>query len=293
MMSKLCAIVVSYHPDASLIENINALLAEVEEVIIVDNGSGGEAKTRISQLEQGRSLTVIQNESNLGIATALNQGVRYALSKNYDWIATFDQDSLITPGFFQKMRLAYQTCPFQQQVALITPIYFDPGTQAFTKSRKCTGTTPYAEIIANMTSGTLIKKEIFQTVGFFKEDYFVDYVDYEFCLRVRKHGFRILQACGAVLNHQRGHMTKHQILSKPLLTSNHPPVRRYYNARNRMLFYKSYWKQEPIFLIRDFIDFSYDVIKIILLEADKSAKLKKLFLGIWHGIVGKTGPYGR
>jgi len=292
MVPEICGIIVSYNPDLSLSENLKFLLPQVSEVRIIDNGSNIERKDFLYEVEQLPKVTVHYNATNLGIAAALNIGIRYALNAGYSWILTLDQDSRTPQTFIQSMWDAYQDCDKFPKVAIITPTYYDPATATLLRSSKCQN-KKYAEIVANMTSGNLVKTSVFRSVGFFREDFFIDYVDYEFCLRLKQQDFLIIQSCFSILEHNRGKMSQHSIFGRAALVTNHAPLRRYYIARNRITVYRNYWKLVPIFLIRDYIDFLADLVKIILFESEKFRKLAQTFLGIYHGIIGKLGPYER
>ena len=78
MMCKVAAIIVSYNPDSNLFDSINLLLNQVEKVIIVDNGSKEKYVKYIKSINEDK-IEIILNKENLGVATALNIGVRKAL----------------------------------------------------------------------------------------------------------------------------------------------------------------------------------------------------------------------
>src|SRR5258708_4061614 len=74
----LCAVVVTYFPDEKLLDRLQKIQQQVDRVVVVDNGSSGESAESLRTAEQKLHLEVIRNAENLGIATALNQGVRQA-----------------------------------------------------------------------------------------------------------------------------------------------------------------------------------------------------------------------
>src|SRR4051812_31118400 len=91
----VCAVVVSYHPDAEVKRNLRALVREFGHVLIVDNGSPPAAQAMLA----GESdVTLIALGENLGVAAALNRGAEWARQRGYQWMATFDQDSMPAPG---------------------------------------------------------------------------------------------------------------------------------------------------------------------------------------------------
>lgn len=291
-MQSICAVIVSFNPDDSILENVDALSPQVKEVMIVDNATSVPLSQKcLQQLKSKENVTLVENSENLGIAAALNIGIKYSLNAGYEWIATFDQDSLVPANFVNTMFASYEAYPYKEKVGMIVPVYYDPKTDQVIKSRKCQEKTVYVEISANMTSGNLVKTKVFHHVGKFQDNFFIDYVDYEFCLRLRKNGYSIIQSCQSRLHHHLGQMGYYHFLGIKVISTNHSPIRRYYNARNRIFFYRKYLIFDPVFILRDLFNFVRETIKIVLVEPEKIEKLSKVALGIWHGIIGKTGRY--
>ena len=69
----LLGMVVTYHPGSDLCANLAALRAQVDELVVVDNGSRDMAVVERAVAATGSRL--IANGRNLGIAAALNQGL--------------------------------------------------------------------------------------------------------------------------------------------------------------------------------------------------------------------------
>jgi rhamnosyltransferase len=77
----------------------------------------------LAKLAGQETVTVKYNPTNVEIAAALNQGVRYALDRGYEWVATFDQDSLAPSHFIQTMLAEYESFTEQELVAIIASKY--------------------------------------------------------------------------------------------------------------------------------------------------------------------------
>ncbi|WP_243688238.1 glycosyltransferase [Geotalea toluenoxydans] len=125
---EVCAVIVTYNPAPQLLRNIAALAPQVAEIVIVDNASGTEGRRVLAEATKLEGVSLISNTDNLGIAAALNMGVRFARDRGYPWIATFDQDSCAPEGFIEAMLAALNGCPFRSQVALAGPRYKDRHT---------------------------------------------------------------------------------------------------------------------------------------------------------------------
>lgn len=286
---RVCAIIVTYNPAPQLIDSIIALAPQVGEIVIVDNASGAEGLQVVSAAAKHERLSVIYHADNLGIAAALNSGVRFALDRGYPWVATFDQDSSATPGFIAALLAAWYACPYRSGVVLVGPRYRDRYTGTIASYAAGIATDVFTEVMTTMTSGNLVRADVFAVTDMFDESFFMDCVDHEFCLRLRHHGYRLIEARDALLEHSLGQMVYHTVAHLRFKTFNHSPLRRYYNARNRVLVYRRYGRKFPGWLCTDLANFCREIGGIVFFEEQAVTKLIAVFRGIVHGLSGRTG----
>ena len=127
---EVCAVVVTYNPGAKTLENVRALTAQVPAIVVDNTPSPSCAKRDVLEaIEQMDSVHLIRNRQNLGIAAALNRGIQEVINSGYQWVATFDQDSTITPRFFDGLLNALQSYPPRERVALVAPLMDLSGVQ--------------------------------------------------------------------------------------------------------------------------------------------------------------------
>jgi rhamnosyltransferase len=290
--NQICAVMVVYNPESTLEDNARALLTEVARLIIVDNCSEPSNRAVTAALASACNFEVIWNAQNIGLAAALNTGIRRALlNESYAWIATFDQDSRVSAGYSDNMLAAYDSCPFQNQVALIGPCHVLSSERP---SEKPFGhNTLFREIPVTLQSGSLFSRSSLTSIGLFDESFFIDYVDFEFCLRLRKGGFRIIEAVHAPLLHRVGTPTVHTFLKKSCVVFNHSPVRRYYAARNRLRVYARYLLSDPRWIGHDMWSWFKEMLKLVLFEKDRWRKLALMARGVWDALRGRSGIYGK
>jgi len=131
----VCAVIVTYHPSAKMVEHLRNVFAQVQALVVVDNGSSLDELEPLRLEIRTLGFQLIENGENLGVAEALNQGVRWAKSKGYPWIILFDQDSAITDKFIDQMFAAWRTHPDCERVASIHPRYVDPCRVRTTAAR--------------------------------------------------------------------------------------------------------------------------------------------------------------
>jgi rhamnosyltransferase len=280
------AVVVTYRPDGKVVENLRRLSHQISRIIVVDNGAAGDSVQVVEAVERVAGVELIRNGSNLGIATALNIGIRRALQGGARWVATFDQDSAVTEDYFENLFRAYEMCPDPQKVGMLVPRgWSEAVAKVFHPGQPAWG---YA-VDAN-TSGSVIKSEVFKVAGFYDDAMFIDYVDIDFCLRLQRHGFKILRALSVVLEHQLGSTHARNLLGFKISYREHTPWRYYYMMRNRLLVHRRFFFSSPRWALYDVGWFCYGCAKM-LLENDRGQKIRALSMGLIDGLRGKTGRH--
>jgi rhamnosyltransferase len=282
LSSKLCAVIITYNPDRSLLTNVESIMKEVGKVIIVDNASNIEEKTFIEKISsQSERIFAVYNKKNLGIATALNQAIKLATELNYEWVITLDQDSIFAEEAVQKMLVFANSRNKLEDIGLIAPSYCYEGLENKKLSSKPLKGNEYIEPFVVITSGSLIRLKVFQDVGLFADEYFIDYVDYEFCLRLRSNGYRIYQISNAHLFHRLGNPGRINFLGCLITYSIHSSTRIYFKYRNRFLTYKLYFFKFPTWCIKDAFEIPKELLKILLFDFDRIKSLKSAAKGVF------------
>jgi rhamnosyltransferase len=264
-MNSVCAVIVTFRPKADALENLAKVRPQVQGLVVVDNGSSAEALAPFRAAIGDLDFTLIENGENLGIATALNIGVRWAQSKDYEFVALFDQDSTVSEGFIETMLSKYRSQIEPDIYAIVTPTY----------ANRTTGEVKVLYYMKDgnflpMTSGSLIPIRVFSSIGWFEEDFIIDYVDVDFALRALALGYSTLLAREAILWHTVGSPRKHTILRvKSVTTTHHAPARRYYMTRNRLVVIIRYGRQYPRFCSDVLITMFKQTIKAFMLEENR------------------------
>lgn len=279
-MSKVAAIIVSYNPDKNLLDSVNLLISQVEKIIIVDNGSIEEKRKDISSIKDidNERIEIIFNEENLGIATALNIGVREALKQGFNWILTMDQDSKASKYMVEKMFEVYNNIDEKERKSILSifPNFVDERIQSIEENSVM---NTYEYVDADITSGNLVNSEVFDKVGFFDDSLFIDLVDTDFCMRLNEKNIKMIKVRDAILYHSLGESQSVKSILGKFNTSNHSALRRYYMTRNRFYIWERYKDLNSFTLNRDKKLFKKEFIKIILGEKDKVNKIKMVFKG--------------
>jgi rhamnosyltransferase len=303
--ARVAALVVTYFPDQALPERLNQLLAQVERVVIVDNGSDAAALGTIERAADQAGVSIVRNAGNLGIATALNQGMAVLAAEGYAWVFTCDQDSTVAEGCIAALLETVASDAVEAAVALVGANRQEPGSNAtshrWLRPRKA---PPFFErvtcdrigadgVTLVITSGTLVSVAAFRELGPFTDELFIDLVDFEYCLRARRSGYRILVSCAAHLRHRVGAMRPARLAGVTLRPTHHGPLRKYYLFRNAVAVMREYGASFPHWLIYQLAALLEILLGIVLVEDSKYPKLKACMIGLWDGILGRMGAARR
>jgi GT2 family glycosyltransferase len=280
------AIVVTYHPDAEVIENLATLRQQIGQIVVVDNGSNAAAVAALQAAGGAIGFHLIANPDNLGIGSAQNIGVERALELGAGWVMFFDQDSRITPGFMLTMVEAFHSSRWGGRLGLLVPRYIDMRHgDAIPVERLASGTLEVA-----ISSGSLIRTETLQRIGPLLGEMFMDGIDLEYSLRLRRAGFILDECPDAVLFHSPGTPRGHGVAGKTLFkSSNYGPTLRYYQSRNAIWIARHYFREFPGFCSRLIFAKFKDLVKILLVEPGKRAKVGYFFRGVMDGLRGRLG----
>lgn len=278
----VACVVAIYRPGPEVLKNVGSYLDQVDVLYAVDNSEQPEGSF-VSALKRLPGVSYTANGGNLGVAAALNRGARLALAEGYEWLLTMDQDSTATPGMVDGM-LACLAEPVAANAGLIAPNQVQVGGAARQPRGRC------VEVLTPMTSGSLVRLSVYSAVGPFMEELFIDQVDNEFCLRLHAAGFKVLEAGEATLITRVGEVRRHRF-PLPMYTTGHPPVRRYYMTRNPLYVSGLYRDRFPEFRRSCLRQVGKDVVKILLYEDQKRAKLRMMARGYKDYLRGRLGPY--
>lgn len=262
--------IVLYDPDKNiLMQNIEAIESQVSLIILIDNASS-ISLSWLDDYVKGKKIEIIKNVSNMGIAYALNQIMKLGNKMGADWVLTLDQDSVCPKNLIESYSY-YLTLPM---VAILSPVIKDRNNE----KEKTQIKNEIVEIERCITSASLNKISVWKKIGGFNEMLFIDYVDFEYCCRVRENGYKIYRVNNVVLLHRLGIMETKKIGKKIIHVTNHNTKRRYYYARNACYCHKWHKAEYP------FTQLIYHlgslILKILLYENDKINKLKEVYMGI-------------
>lgn len=294
----VCAVIVAHNADETLAANTLALLNQLNHIYLIDNGSDAHHAEKLRSLSRkDPRITLLYCKEN-NLSKAQNMGISAARKDNYAWVLLLDDDSQANDDMLIQMKQAYEAQDSKTSIGLIAPKMIDQNTQRTThyimphykvgfKKREAAGDA-FTGCLFVIASGSLIPMSTFDHIGMMDESFVIDYIDKEFCLRLNQMGLLILVAPSAVLHHTIGQCQDHTLLGKTVTTTNHPASRRHTIYRNRLRTITRYAFSIPSFVTHDILAIGYDLMRIILFEADKSEKLRAIASGVCDAILGRN-----
>jgi len=226
-MEKIGVVTVTYNSDKVLQPFLSDLFAQSFHnfnLYVIDNASEDKTLKILDDLNDNR-VNQIRNHSNIGVAAANNIGIKKALEDKCSHILILNNDIEFSNSLFKDMLVSIK----KENCSMMTPkimyhsdkdiIWYAGG--GFKKSN---GYLPYHigfnENIKNnnyqslyvdyaSTCCLLIKKDVFETIGYMDEKYFVYFDDTDFLFRVKKEGVhKIYYDSQITLFHKVGSLTK-------------------------------------------------------------------------------------
>lgn len=246
---RIVAVTVTYNAGADLDPFLASFAAQTcpgLRLVIIDNDSRDGTAERLADLSDPR-ITVLRNDSNVGVAAANNQGIAVALAEGADAVLLINNDTVFGPELVAGLeaRLAF---PAAAAVSPLIPYHDAPDRiwyaggkfvrwvgvlnihEAFGRSVSTIGSQPFPTDYAPTTC-LLVDRRVFEIVGPMDEQYFVYCEDADYIWRMRQAGLGILVDPGLVMLHKVSRST-----GGPL-----SPFTIRYTQRNQMLFVRKHF----------------------------------------------------
>ncbi|MCL4513040.1 MAG: glycosyltransferase family 2 protein [Candidatus Eremiobacteraeota bacterium] len=302
LTSKITAIMVTYQPNLEVLNKaVDAILPQITDLVIIDNGSKTDMKDWI-QSSGRKNTSIIPLLSNLGIAAAQNIGIRWAKERGSNFVLFMDQDSIPDSDMVSKLVAAYWDLTIQKQkkVSAIGPCL--RNNRGYITKHECLKCRPWFGIRLShcrpeynavpsdflISSGLLIETNTLTEIGDMDESLFIDSVDTEWLLRARSKGYQGWGHVDSKMTHLLGEYYRRIWLFRWHYLYFHKPFRYYYMFRNRIILLRrkypcTAWKY--INSIRSI----KQLFLVILLHKDRFQALRMILRGIMDGVKGVRG----
>ncbi|UGS28089.1 glycosyltransferase [Microbacterium resistens] len=278
------AVIPTFRAPEALRERVPELLAQVQTVILVDDGT---ATTSALGIDDPR-VEVIELPENGGIARALNVGFDAARTRGATHVLTLDQDSWIPEGYVERALRALSDAIRRGE----EPVGAVPSSAGGTRVVLDREGVPFDPIQA----GQLVRMDVFDRLGGFDETLFIDAVDSEYTLRAWQHGSRYVLVPDSDIGHELGTLVPLTVFGRRLVLGGRPrhllyhaPFRTYYMVRNSVVLARRYGRERRAWTRRRTRLLTSMILGGLLVAGDRRAQLLALREGIRDGRAGVGG----
>ena len=272
---KLAGVVILYHPNENIVENINSYITDIDFLFIIDNSDDSNKTTNIDlNLLKSNKFKYIKLKKNMGVAYPLNFVL--SLVDESDFLLTMDQDSKFPPLMLKK---------YKQEILSFDEHNVAMYTLNYNKNKNTQFTHKFSEVEKTITSGAIVSVKTAKKIGGFDENLFIDEVDHEFCFRARRNGYKIIKFNNIYLLHHLGNPITKKILRFNIGSTNHNQIRKYYIMSIRIFVMRKYpevRREYVTFFVKTFI-------AMVLLENHRIEKVWYIFQGIKDALMNNMG----
>ena len=186
------------------------------QIVVFDNASIDDSCEKIGK--KYPQVIIMRSDKNVGYSKGNNIGIQKLLAEGADYVWVLNNDTIVEPTCLDNLMLAAKS---DVRIAAVGAkiLYADsPHTIWYAGARlnpiifsvphdglgKAVTFGPKTIVQVDFVTGCsmLITRHAFNQVGFFDEDFFAYAEDFDWCLRVRQSGLRLVYAPQAVLYHK-------------------------------------------------------------------------------------------
>ena len=189
------------------------------EVLVVDNGSEGD-DVKLLRDRFGDYVRIIENDKNYGFAEGNNIGMRYVLNRGTDYVLLLNNDTTVAPDFLDEM---IQVGESDEKIGIVGPkiyLYDEPNViweaggrinwwlaALVVLGERQVDVGQYDKLAErDILSGAalFIKAPLLEKISLLDSSFFFGYEDYDFCIRARRAGFKVIYVPKAKVWHKVG-----------------------------------------------------------------------------------------
>lgn len=297
---KVAAYITAYEdPEAVMlcVQAIRTQILPVQKIFIVDNSD------QKSFLASAENIIVKYFPENRGVGEGLRLAVEWSIREKYDFLWTFDQDSIAQKDCLSKLLYVYASLNKPNYlIGIVAPTAIDNRKNqiiegaVFVRDRfigyKASSQKEPYECDSPITSGSLISIAAAKTISPPRSDLFIDGVDLDYGLRLKQKGFHNLIVPSAVMQHSFGQPVKVKFFHTERVIQQYSALRHYYICRNHTYLdtrYAQGWYRLTSCLRR--LKYMLHSVVLILLYAPKGKIIRSwaCLVGTFHGLKGKLG----
>jgi rhamnosyltransferase len=297
----IASITVAMNGSGILGDHLRALSAQsrvIDEMIVVDNASTDGTATSV--LHDFPSITLVPMRENVGVGGGYAAGLEYALRKGHHWFWLFDQDSVPAANALEELLGALRTLhEAGSSIGILACLPVDPQTgreypgEVWRNRLVVVGPQQAKQEVyfvdSVVSSGSLVCRRAVEAGGLPRRDFFMDFVDHEYNLRLRRLGYQVAVVRKSLLYHRLGRpaLVK-RWLARPRLRNYQPDWRHYYMSRNETY---TVWHLFGTSISRLFLlgRLLRRVAGLVVFDQNRWAKVRMVIVGFRDGVEKNLG----
>lgn len=227
------------HPEVTcqMLDSLRRITYPSIEILVVDNASPNDNPAQI--YENYPEVKFIQASENLGFAGGNNLAINHTTGK---YVLLLNNDTEVTPGFLEPLvakleadpsigvvspKIKFHHTPDLLQFTVITPINRITGrSKGLGFGVKDTGQWEFdSETAYAHGAAMMVPMKVIEEVGLLADIYFLYYEELDWCVRIRKAGYKIFYVHNSLVYHKES-----------ISTGKASPTKTYYMNRSRLIF---------------------------------------------------------
>jgi hypothetical protein len=218
MTDRICIILLNWNGKKDTLECLDSL-AKVDysrfTTIVVDNGSADDSVTAIRAAHP--NVPIFETKENLGFAGGNNVGIRWALSKPFQWILLLNNDTIVSPDFLKAFMYEAKRNPEAKILGAKLLRYHEPDQVDHLGGKWNPSIVEFESLGAGIFDGRLqesqevdyvcgaallMHRSVPETIGLLEARFFLFWEETDFCFRARRKKFGVWTAPHAKVWHK-------------------------------------------------------------------------------------------
>ena len=263
---EITIIIVLYEEEFSLIKKCLKNISNFK-IIIIDNAGNKKLKKKIEN--EFIIFKYILNNKNIGYSRGINQGINLSST---EYILAYQADCVMA---LNDIKILFKKYKNYNNCFLVSPTHYDKnsnlsynGGAFFEKNLEQKVINLEGDICVDkiLTSVCLFKKKDFIDIGLFDDNFFIYFVDDDFCRRISKLNKSVIQIFSSKAQHVHGHLKTKNFIKKIFLRNYHytyDELYYYFKVNNHQKIYNKLKSKIISYFFKIFLNF-------LLLRFDKS-----------------------
>lgn len=269
---RFAGLAVLFFPNEDEIEWINEISVDFDFFYVFDNSEGMSSgyRDRFSG-----NIEYISDGENHGLAYAYNMVMVKAYNNNIDFLCILDQDSIFFKESIVKIK-TYICENSDKNAAIYAPyVYYNKDDIKIDTETKLVEWT--------INSGSFLNVKLVVNLNLtYDENYFLDRLDRDFCMQIRRKGLCIYKIAESYLLQKLGVRKNGKNV--------HSPIRNYYMMRNRLYYnfkYYSFFNR----WFRNLVQCFFHFCNILISRDNIQSNFRMMLRGIKDYKIGQLGKY--